>query len=176
MAPYQLPEIKRVPLEDLTLQILLKGSQPAEFLSKALDPPTPEAIRAAVHNLRELGAIATTMANTGSGGTSSSETAMQCELTPLGFHLAHIPVEPRVEDADLRVHLWGSTTVADYCCRLVRVRTHTRFVHGCPQLSSRLLIDIGLCQQGREDSFQRAAWKAGGRRPIQARLLWRGTF
>lgn len=96
MAPYQLPEIKRVPLEDLTLQILLKGSQPAAFLSKALDPPAPEAIRAAVHNLHELGAIATTTTTGESGGTLSCETAVQCELTPLGFHLAHIPVEPRV--------------------------------------------------------------------------------
>lgn len=97
MAPYQLPEIKRVPLEDLTLQILLKGSQPAAFLSKALDPPASDAIRAAVHNLHELGAIATTTnTSPGIGGTSSSSAAMLCELTPLGFHLAHIPVEPRV--------------------------------------------------------------------------------
>jgi ATP-dependent RNA helicase DHX57 len=89
MAPYQLPEIKRVPLEDLMLQILLSGSQPAAFLMKALDPPAPEAVRSAVHNLHELGAIVTTT-------TTAPDTAAQCELTPLGFHLAHIPVEPRV--------------------------------------------------------------------------------
>lgn len=101
MAPYQLPEIKRVPLEDLTLQILLGGSQPATFLMKALDPPSTEAISAAIHNLNQLGAIATVPKNVGSAirevaGVSSTETATQCELTPLGFHLAHIPVEPRV--------------------------------------------------------------------------------
>lgn len=91
MAPYQLPEIKRVPLEDLTLQILLGASQPATFLMKALDPPAPEAVRAAICNLHQLGAIATATATTGNCAGS-----LQCELTPLGFHLAHIPVEPRV--------------------------------------------------------------------------------
>ena len=104
MAPYQLPEIKRVPLEDLTLQIMLGGSQPVGFLKKALDPPAAEAVSAAIHNLQELGAIATTsFLNGGGGGTGggasaaqSAAAAVQCELTPLGFHLAHIPVEPRI--------------------------------------------------------------------------------
>jgi ATP-dependent RNA helicase DHX36 len=88
MQPYQLPEIKRVPLEDLTLQIMLNGSQPVGFLRKAMDPPDAEAVRAAIDNLLELGAIAIS-------GSGSADT-LQCELTPLGFHLAHIPVEPRI--------------------------------------------------------------------------------
>ena len=105
MAPYQLPEIKRVPLEDLTLQIMLGGSQPVGFLRKALDPPAAEAVSAAIHNLQELGAIATTSFLNGGSGTgggasaaqsAAAAAAVQCELTPLGFHLAHIPVEPRI--------------------------------------------------------------------------------
>ena len=100
MAPYQLPEIKRVPLEDLTLQIMLGGSQPVGFLKKALDPPAAEAVSAAIHNLQELGAIATTSFLNGGGASAAQSAAaaaaVQCELTPLGFHLAHIPVEPRI--------------------------------------------------------------------------------
>jgi HrpA-like RNA helicase len=93
MQLHQLPEIMRVPLEDLVLQLLLADAQPAAFLRKAMDPPTPVAVAAALHNLEELGAITTSPS---SGPASAGAGQVHCELTPLGFHLAHIPVEPRV--------------------------------------------------------------------------------
>lgn len=135
MAPYQLPEIKRVPLEDLILQILLSGSQPAAFLMKALDPPAPEAVRSAVHNLHELGAIVTTMTTAPEigRGARSPETAMQCELTPLGFHLAHIPVEPRVGKMLIFGCIFGVlppllTIAAAWCVSTRTLPTGGRFV------------------------------------------------
>ena len=56
-----------------------------------MDPPSATAVRAAIDNLHELGAIIAL-----SGGAGGSAETLQCELTPLGFHLAHIPGEPRV--------------------------------------------------------------------------------
>ncbi|KAM6961464.1 ATP-dependent DNA/RNA helicase DHX36 [Aplochiton taeniatus] len=77
---YQLPEIMRTPLEELCLQIkILKLGAIAEFLRKALDPPTEEAMELAVKHLKDLNAL------------DHSE----C-LTALGFHLARLPVEPHI--------------------------------------------------------------------------------
>ncbi|KAL0973520.1 hypothetical protein UPYG_G00205200 [Umbra pygmaea] len=77
---YQLPEIMRTPLEELCLQIkILKLGPIAEFLRKALDPPTEEAVSLAITHLMDLNALDRTEA-----------------LTPLGFHLARLPVEPHI--------------------------------------------------------------------------------
>ncbi|XP_056139059.1 ATP-dependent DNA/RNA helicase DHX36 [Lampris incognitus] len=77
---YQLPEIMRTPLEELCLQIkVLKLGQIAEFLRKALDPPTEKAVGLAIQHLINLNAL------------DHSE-----NLTALGFHLARLPVEPHI--------------------------------------------------------------------------------
>ncbi|XP_066565587.1 ATP-dependent DNA/RNA helicase DHX36 [Amia ocellicauda] len=77
---YQLPEIMRTPLEELCLQIkILKLGRIASFLRKALDPPSESAVQLAVTHLIELNAL------------DKNE-----ELTPLGFHLARLPVEPHI--------------------------------------------------------------------------------
>ncbi|KAG9147531.1 hypothetical protein Leryth_007315 [Lithospermum erythrorhizon] len=77
MRPYQIPEMLRMPLVELCLQIKLLslgGIKP--FLSMALDPPKEEAIKSAVSLLYEVGAV------------EGLE-----ELTPLGYHLAKLPVD-----------------------------------------------------------------------------------
>ncbi|KAK1785374.1 hypothetical protein P4O66_018755 [Electrophorus voltai] len=77
---YQLPEIQRTPLEELCLQIkILKLGPIASFLRKTLDPPSEKAIELAITHLKDLNAL------------DRSE-----ELTPLGFHLARLPVEPHI--------------------------------------------------------------------------------
>ncbi|KAG9273415.1 ATP-dependent RNA helicase DHX36 [Astyanax mexicanus] len=77
---YQLPEIQRTPLEELCLQIkFLKLGPIASFLKKALDPPSDRAIELAITHLMDLNAL------------DQNE-----ELTPLGFHLARLPVEPHI--------------------------------------------------------------------------------
>uniref|UniRef100_A0A3P9HF04 ATP-dependent DNA/RNA helicase DHX36 n=1 Tax=Oryzias latipes TaxID=8090 RepID=A0A3P9HF04_ORYLA len=77
---YQLPEIMRTPLEELCLQIkILKLGSIGRFLEKALDRPTEEAVNLAIKNLRDLNALDHTE-----------------NLTPLGFHLARLPVEPHI--------------------------------------------------------------------------------
>eukprot|EP00271_Cylindrocystis_brebissonii_P016940 TRINITY_DN4199_c0_g3_i1.p1 TRINITY_DN4199_c0_g3~~TRINITY_DN4199_c0_g3_i1.p1 ORF type:complete len:416 (-),score=36.57 TRINITY_DN4199_c0_g3_i1:441-1598(-) len=80
MAAEQEPEMMRVPLEDLCLQvkILLPGGA-ASILNQALTPPSREALSAALRNLRDIQALSPTE-----------------DVTPLGRHLARLPVDVRV--------------------------------------------------------------------------------
>ncbi|KAH0624092.1 hypothetical protein JD844_007453 [Phrynosoma platyrhinos] len=77
---YQLPEILRTPLEELCLQIkILKLGGIAHFLSKVMDPPSKDAVLLSINHLMQLNAL-----------------DRQEELTPLGVHLARLPVEPHI--------------------------------------------------------------------------------
>ncbi|OIT26180.1 PREDICTED: DExH-box ATP-dependent RNA helicase DExH7, chloroplastic-like isoform X1 [Nicotiana attenuata] len=77
MRPYQIPEMLRMPLVELCLQIkLLSLGSIKLFLSMALEPPKDEAIASAISLLYEVGAV------------EGDE-----ELTPLGYHLARLPVD-----------------------------------------------------------------------------------
>ncbi|ESO07888.1 hypothetical protein HELRODRAFT_75102, partial [Helobdella robusta] len=79
MSQHSMPEIKRVPLQGLCLHVMKSYSEPPNgFLSKAIDPPDPQAINVAMSILREAGA---------------------CEglsLTPLGHHLARLPLDAKL--------------------------------------------------------------------------------
>ncbi|XP_069831568.1 ATP-dependent DNA/RNA helicase DHX36 [Dendropsophus ebraccatus] len=89
---YQLPEIVRTPLEELCLQIkILKLGGIASFLQKVMDSPTREAIILAITHLMEMNAL-----------------DRREELTPLGFHLARLPVEPHIG----KMILFGAL----FCC------------------------------------------------------------
>ncbi|NWW10729.1 DHX36 helicase, partial [Oreocharis arfaki] len=89
---YQLPEILRTPLEELCLQIkILKLGGIAYFLSKLMDPPSQDAVMLAINHLMELNAL-----------------DRQEELTPLGVHLARLPVEPHIG----KMILFGAL----FCC------------------------------------------------------------
>ncbi|XVE94165.1 hypothetical protein REPUB_Repub01dG0258300 [Reevesia pubescens] len=77
MRPYQVPEMLRMPLVELCLQIkLLSLGHIKPFLSKALEPPKEEAMNSAISLLYEVGAV------------EGDE-----DLTPLGHHLAKLPVD-----------------------------------------------------------------------------------
>ena len=87
---FQLPEMQRSPLEELCLQVKVLqhdcaatgvgGTRAAEFLSRAVEPPQGPAVDAAVALLTDIGAL-------------SPEDE---QLTPLGKHLAALPLHPRV--------------------------------------------------------------------------------
>uniref|UniRef100_A0A3Q4GXM2 RNA helicase n=1 Tax=Neolamprologus brichardi TaxID=32507 RepID=A0A3Q4GXM2_NEOBR len=78
---YSIPEILRVPLEELCLHIMkCQYGSPEDFLSCALDAPQPQSVSNAVNLLRKIGA---------------------CHpddhiLTPLGHHLASLPVNVKI--------------------------------------------------------------------------------
>ena len=70
----------QVPLDQLCLQIkALQLGDVAAFLQRAIEPPSATAIKAAVDALHELAAVDAVG-----------------ELTPLGQHLAELPVDARL--------------------------------------------------------------------------------
>ncbi|XP_040915601.1 3'-5' RNA helicase YTHDC2 isoform X2 [Toxotes jaculatrix] len=82
MLEFQVPQLLRMPLQELCLQtkLLAPSSCPvAEFLSKAPQPPPTHAIRNAVHMLKTIDAM-----------------DQYENLTDLGYHLADLPVEPHL--------------------------------------------------------------------------------
>ena len=75
--------MQRTPLEELVLQLRLLelGDHPGDFLHRAPEPPALEAVERAIRALVAIGAL---------------ENGSQLRLTPLGFHLAHMPVDVRI--------------------------------------------------------------------------------
>ncbi|CAN1351884.1 DExH-box ATP-dependent RNA helicase DExH6 [Linum perenne] len=78
---YQVPEIRRIPIEELCLQVKLldPNCKIQDFLQKTLDPPITESISNAVGVLEEIGAL------------SADE-----QLTELGKKLGCLPVHPLI--------------------------------------------------------------------------------
>ena len=80
----QLPEIQRVPLEHLVLQVLSQGlGQPHAFMRKLMEPPEAAAVDAAVTLLQDIDAVVV------AGGG-------KVEISPLGQHIARLPMDVRV--------------------------------------------------------------------------------
>ena len=83
---FQLPELKRTPLEEIGLQIKVMQEKSggtdsiSEFLVKAVEPPSAKAVENAVELLQAIGAL-----------TPEGEA-----LTELGRHLAAFPLPPQV--------------------------------------------------------------------------------
>ncbi|KFP81578.1 Putative ATP-dependent RNA helicase DHX57, partial [Acanthisitta chloris] len=79
----QLPEIQRVPLEQLCLRIKILEMFSAQSLhsvfSRLIEPPRTESLQASKVRLQDLGAL------------TPDE-----KLTPLGYHLASLPVDVRI--------------------------------------------------------------------------------
>nr|XP_029117614.1 DExH-box ATP-dependent RNA helicase DExH6 isoform X1 [Elaeis guineensis] len=76
---YQVPEIKRMPIEELCLQVKLldPDCRIVDFLQRTLDPPVPETIHNAIIVLQDIGAL------------TDDE-----KLTDLGEKLGSLPVHP----------------------------------------------------------------------------------
>ena len=87
------PEIVRTPLEELVLQVCLlkehesnKGTSPMKFLSMAPEPPAQSRLEEACNHLLQIGALTSIFGD---------DEAM-FRLTPLGYHLSHLPMDPKV--------------------------------------------------------------------------------
>ncbi|GAB4848177.1 DExH-box ATP-dependent RNA helicase DExH6 [Ancistrocladus abbreviatus] len=76
---FQVPEIRRMPIEELCLQVKMldPNCRIEEFLEKTLDPPVFETIRNAIHVLQDVGAL-----------------TVDEKLTELGEKLGSLPVHP----------------------------------------------------------------------------------
>ncbi|XP_075059798.1 putative ATP-dependent RNA helicase DHX57 [Mixophyes fleayi] len=79
----QPPEIHRIPLEQLCLRIkileMFSECRLETVLSRLIEPPTVESLHASMLRLQDLGAL-----------------TRQEKLTPLGYHLASLPVDVRI--------------------------------------------------------------------------------
>jgi len=83
---YQLPEMLRVGLEDLILQILILDlGSPTSFLAKAVDPPTELSVKNALQLLESLGAAEIDWEADNEDDTSTF--VVPASLTALGYHL-----------------------------------------------------------------------------------------
>eukprot|EP00958_Prasinococcus_capsulatus_P005428 scaffold526_cov356-Prasinococcus_capsulatus_cf.AAC.4 len=95
MRSYQVPEIGRVPLVELCLQLkVLRFGDVRSFLEEAIEPPKPNAVQSALDTLEEVGALAPLQQVAQSQGVSID--AGEQMLTPLGIHLANFPVDVRI--------------------------------------------------------------------------------
>lgn len=85
MVAQQTPEMRRVPLESLFLEVksMREDEDVKEYLNKALDPPSLASMDAALSNLIEAGALQ------GNSGFKS-------RLTSMGRHLAQLPLDLRL--------------------------------------------------------------------------------
>ena len=97
------PEISTMPLESLVMHAMLTRPErdPETTLASTPDPPPTEAVRAATDRLKTVGAVAEaetaeTAAFAEDEKTFRRKTNSKLVLTPLGAHLAHLPVEPRL--------------------------------------------------------------------------------
>ncbi|XP_046749004.1 putative ATP-dependent RNA helicase DHX57 isoform X1 [Diprion similis] len=90
-----IPEILRIALESLLLRIQIMNKGKAvdlhDILGKVLEPPSEDSISDAIKRLQDVGAI-----------------APDCSLTPLGHHLAALPLDVRIG----KLILFG----AIFCC------------------------------------------------------------
>ena len=123
MAPQQLPEMLRCPLESVCLRIkTLRLGYIRDFLAKAIEPPAEEALDHVIAVLAGLNALRSSDAcvvvnrvkprmiggeETGNTKSSSYSSSLSTEeemggveeveeLTPLGTLLAALPVDPRI--------------------------------------------------------------------------------
>ncbi len=115
---YQVPEMLRVGLEDMILQILLLDlGQPTVFLAKAVDPPSSNAIESSLKLLENLGAIdvdwkTRKVSAVKTDSLKTSDLAANSGLTALGFHLASLPVAPKIGKLLLYGSLFGCCDTA----------------------------------------------------------------
>jgi ATP-dependent RNA helicase DHX57 len=106
MLKQSLPEILRIPLDELILQSCLleenlldwralnqgtkrlqEGTAPIEFLQKTPEPPPDESLLMACEELYRMGALIR---------ISGESDSIRVKMTPLGYHLAHLPMDVKI--------------------------------------------------------------------------------
>jgi ATP-dependent RNA helicase DHX36 len=96
---YTEPEMLRLSLEDIILQVLaLDLGDPYDFLASAISPPERKSIKNSLLYLDNLNAvnIEENARKPQSIGGGSNDTSYNSVITPLGYHLASLPLSPRI--------------------------------------------------------------------------------
>ncbi|KAA8545478.1 hypothetical protein F0562_020262 [Nyssa sinensis] len=147
LRPFQIPEMLRMPLVELCLQIkLLSLGNIKPFLSQALEPPREEAMTSAISLLYEVGAI-----------------ERDEELTPLGYHLAKLPVDVLIGKMMLYGGIFGClspilsiSAFLSYKSPFIYPKDEVTFVmsyHSCSIFLKRLklIVEMFLCKLQRQN-------------------------
>ena len=100
LVQYHSPEIQRVPLTQVVLDVKLLGmGSPKDLLALAISPPDLLSMRRTVVSLKEIGALLTTVE-----GRQSREDG---DLTVLGEIIAKLPVDVRLGKLIVLGHIFG---------------------------------------------------------------------
>ena len=93
LAPFTTPEIQRVPLHNLCLSVMTLGiGEVRHVLGKVMDPPARASVDTALTQLAHIGAVRP-RAHSVKGKAGK---VLAFELTPLGRHLASMPLDVRL--------------------------------------------------------------------------------
>ncbi|KAJ8606176.1 hypothetical protein CTAYLR_010701 [Chrysophaeum taylorii] len=110
MPEHAMPELQRVPLDELLLTLKAvdggnKFGSASAWLGECPEPPPSHAVRAALADLASLGALEGAVLNNGDDDAS-------LHLTPLGAHLARLPVHPRLAKMLVLSAVFGAARAA----------------------------------------------------------------
>jgi len=124
---YQMPEMLRVRLDDLVLQILLLDlGDPEVFLKKAVNPPSTVSIMNSLNMLCGLSAVEREMID---GNKSKDGSGNKSFLTALGFHLATLPVEVSLKTRNIKfIYIAGLFTNTHSASQ---ARVGKMLIYGC---------------------------------------------
>ena len=94
LTPFTKPEIQRVPLHNLCLTVMaLEIGDVREVLGGVMDPPKTASVDTALTQLAHIGAI---LPRRRSSGGKRKKAQLSFELSPLGSHLASMPLDVRL--------------------------------------------------------------------------------
>ena len=118
MKDQSMPELQRIPLEEVCLNILASGlaTNCASFLQQAPQPPSHNSITSALRTLEEVNAI--DVRNSSVEATNKMDV-----LTPLGCHLSKIPVHVRLGKMLIFGSLFKSIDKALTICAALSTKT-----------------------------------------------------
>jgi len=158
---FQPPEIRRVSLESVCLQIMAmqEDSDPKSFLADALDPPTVKAVDVALDSLAEAGAVE----------FEAEEADILPKLTALGWHLSRFPLDIKIGKMVILSAIFGCvdpiTTVAASVDQSQKLflspagrqaeadQAHKQLQHECSDLLSAHVVYKSWQESGRSSAF-----------------------
>ena len=147
---YPVPEIQRVPLEQMLLRIKImplfhNKARVQDVLNCLIEPPQAENVKNSLERLRGVGAI-----------------DFQENLTPLGFHLASLPVDVRIG----KLLIFGA---------VFKCLDSALTIAACLSYKSPFVAPYGKREEARKIRQKFAAWNSDQITDLRAYNEWRNA-
>ncbi len=144
------PEILRVPLEQMLLRIKIMPlfhdkQRVQDVLRDLIEPPASESVKSALERLRGVGAL-----------------DEQNNLTPMGYHLASLPVDVRIG----KLMLLGA---------IFNCLDSTLTMAACLSYKSPFVSPFGKREEARKKRLQFSIWNSDQLTDLQAFNAWRSA-